>query len=65
LGAPTFFGTALRPVQRQSVRHRFPRLEHDTGDFTAYGDSANNGYDGIGNLVDGTLVGVDGNNNFL
>src|SRR5262249_36326766 len=44
---------------------RFGTLDLDTGDFTAYGDIANNGYDGIGNLADGTLVGVDGNNNFL
>jgi hypothetical protein len=44
---------------------RFGTLDLDTGDFTAVGDTANKGYNGIGNLADGTLVGVDGDNNFL
>jgi hypothetical protein len=44
----------------------FGTLDLDTGRFTAYGDIAGGCiYNGIGNLADGTLVGVDGNNNFV
>jgi hypothetical protein len=44
---------------------RFGTLDLDTGNFTPVGDVAHKGYNGIGNLADGTLVGVDGDNNFL
>jgi hypothetical protein len=44
---------------------RFGTLDLDTGDFAPVGDVAFDGYNGIGNLDDGTLVGVDGGNNFV
>jgi hypothetical protein len=40
-------------------------LDLGTGAFTAIGGVHDGGYPGIGNLADGTLVGVDGLNNFV
>jgi hypothetical protein len=65
LVASAGFASAQTPTYAITDTGRFGTLDLSTGDFTPVGDTAHNGYSGIGNLDDGTLVGVDGDNNFL
>jgi hypothetical protein len=44
---------------------RLGTLDLGTGAFTAIGAPHPGGYDGLGNLPDGTLTAVDGSNNFV
>jgi hypothetical protein len=52
-------------VTQSGTNGQFGTLDLGTGAFTALGSVRSGGYSGIGNLADGTLVGVDGNNNFI
>jgi hypothetical protein len=45
--------------------NQFGTLDLGTGAFTPIGAPYGPGFDGLGNLADGTLVSVDGNNNFV
>jgi hypothetical protein len=66
LVAAVGFAPAQTPTYAVTSAGLFGTLDLDTGDFTAVGDIAAGGtYSGIGNLADGTLVGVDGVNNFV
>jgi hypothetical protein len=65
LAASVRFASADTRTYAVTDRGRFGTLDLETGDFTPVGVVAHQGYIGIGNLADGTLVGVDGDNNFV
>jgi hypothetical protein len=59
------FASADTLTYAVSSTGQFGTLDLDTGAFAPVGPLASHGYNGIGNLADGTLVGTDGDNRFL
>src|SRR6516225_7270853 len=52
-------------VTQSGANGQFGTLDLGTGAFTPLGSVRSGGWSGIGNLADGTLVGVDGNNYYV
>ena len=65
LAASAGFASAYTPTYAVNANGQFGTLDLDTGTFAPVGPLASHGYNGIGNLADGTLVGTDGDNNFV